>query len=197
MQPTFFCSTPGCLDIPWSRGLCSKHYQQGRKDGTLAPTIRHSLSSVDNDARTAVCAICGPVRIRPAGPSRGAQCMTLRRQHREKGRRSPLQREQRRGAMLKWRYSLTLEAWGELLESQGGCCAICKTDDPGAGRQWCVDHDHACCPGAATCGTCVRGLLCQRCNVFLGSVRDDADFLRAAASYLESPPALARGVMGG
>lgn len=40
------------------------------------------------------------------------------------------------------RYGLTLESFAALLASQGGACAICRTDQPG-GRynQWHIDHD--------------------------------------------------------
>lgn len=31
-----------------------------------------------------------------------------------------------------------------------------------------VDHDHHCCPGSASCGQCVRGIICQRCNSGIG-----------------------------
>lgn len=27
-----------------------------------------------------------------------------------------------------------------------------------------VDHDHGCCPHTASCGRCMRGILCPRCN---------------------------------
>jgi hypothetical protein len=48
-----------------------------------------------------------------------------------------------------------------------------------------VDHDHTCCSGEITCGKCVRGLLCVRCNTVLGLLRDDPEILRAAIAYLE------------
>ncbi|MCW2900996.1 MAG: hypothetical protein JWO67_3261 [Streptosporangiaceae bacterium] len=75
------------------------------------------------------------------------------------------------------------EAW---LAEQGGGCAVCGTTDPGgaSGDRFHVDHDHDCCPGHKSCPSCRRGLLCAKCNVGLGSFRDDPDRLMAAAAYL-------------
>lgn len=47
-----------------------------------------------------------------------------------------------------------------------------------------VDHDHTCCPGKRSCGRCVRGLLCNRCNRALGQFGDDIETLRRAVAYL-------------
>jgi hypothetical protein len=64
----------------------------------------------------------------------------------------------------------------------------------GEGQRICADHDHHCCPGqpkqrAKTCGKCIRGLLCFRCNTALGYIelyRDRADvyLARAAAAKI-------------
>ena len=84
------------------------------------------------------------------------------------------------------KYGLTEEALAVMLAAQGGRCAICGTDEPGGRNSvWHVDHDHSCCPSARTCGKCIRGLLCNRCNTGLGMFRDNAEALRAAADYLE------------
>lgn len=48
-----------------------------------------------------------------------------------------------------------------------------------------VDHDHACCPGDRSCGRCVRGLICQRCNAALGMLHDDLAAAQGLAEYLQ------------
>lgn len=67
-----------------------------------------------------------------------------------------------------------------MLTTQGGVCAICRSDDPAApkGGAFAVDHDHA--TGR------VRGLLCQKCNTALGGFRDNPKFLLAAIKYLKN-----------
>lgn len=83
-------------------------------------------------------------------------------------------------------YGITLERYNALLESQGGGCAICGNVPAAGAQRLAVDHDHRCCPSRKkSCGECVRGLLCGRCNRGLGYFDDDADMLGRAASYLD------------
>lgn len=66
-------------------------------------------------------------------------------------------------------YSLTEEHLDQMLGEQNGCCALCFVEfsDKPATRMG-IDHDHRCCSGIKSCGKCVRGLLCHRCNVMIG-----------------------------
>lgn len=73
-------------------------------------------------------------------------------------------------------YGVTAARFQALLAHQGGCCAICLTPDPGAGRNWHVDHCHE--TGV------VRGLLCTHCNLGLGHFKDNRVSLANAAKYL-------------
>ena len=82
------------------------------------------------------------------------------------------------------RLGMTPERYEEMLASQGGVCAICRGDDPGTGKRFAIDHDHSCCPGRRSCGKCVRGLLCQKCNRGLGLFNDDPERLEAAVRFL-------------
>lgn len=83
-----------------------------------------------------------------------------------------------------YHYKLTPEAYFALLEAHENRCAVCSTDQPGT-KDWHVDHDHSCCPGKRSCGECVRGILCSRCNTAIGGLQDDPTLLRAAADYLD------------
>ncbi len=89
-----------------------------------------------------------------------------------------------RGWNLKRLYGITIPHYMRLFNAQEGKCAICreKSDD-----EWLhVDHDHACCPGKKACGTCVRGLICGKCNRGLGNFNDNIQLLRNAITYLTS-----------
>jgi len=83
----------------------------------------------------------------------------------------------------KSRYRLSDERYQQLLEAQGGVCAICK-QECSTGKALAVDHDHSCCPPRKSCGDCVRALLCSRCNLGIGSFNDDINLLHAAVQYL-------------
>lgn len=68
------------------------------------------------------------------------------------------------------------------LRAQGGRCAVCGTKDPEPyhGTLWVVDHDHT-----KRGPECLRGVLCQPCNIGIGHLKDDLTILRAAVAYME------------
>lgn len=83
---------------------------------------------------------------------------------------------------LKNKYGIYLDEYKEMLESQGGVCAICKGsqldhNQYGEFYSLCVDHDHKTSKN--------RGLLCSGCNKGLGFFRDNSNYLRMAADYLD------------
>lgn len=77
--------------------------------------------------------------------------------------------------------------YSQTLERHGDKCAICKKSSGEAGKLS-VDHDHSCCAKGKSCGNCVRGLLCRKCNSGIGFFEEDAALLSAAISYLADPP---------
>jgi hypothetical protein len=83
-----------------------------------------------------------------------------------------------------FKFNMTPDAIRELFASLDFACAICRSTDP-HGRGWAIDHDHECCPEKGrSCGVCVRGILCGRCNVGLGMFQDDPARLAAASAYI-------------
>lgn len=84
---------------------------------------------------------------------------------------------------MKYRFSLAPEEYDRLLTEQGGVCLGCLLGPEEVG-DLVVDHDWSCCPGERSCGKCIRGLLCRKCNSALGMVRDDTKVLRQIIRYL-------------
>lgn len=82
------------------------------------------------------------------------------------------------------RHGISQSQRDQLALEQGGC-AVCGCTDPGS-KGWVVDHDHSCCGPHRSCEQCRRGIVCHRCNMVLGLVRDDADLLVSLADYLRA-----------
>lgn len=74
------------------------------------------------------------------------------------------------------RHGLTESKYLEMVEAQGGVCAVCRRECDVAGKLS-IDHDHDSGRG--------RGLLCKRCNSGLGFFRESPDVLERALAYLK------------
>jgi hypothetical protein len=95
------------------------------------------------------------------------------------------------------RYGLTIPRMNAILRVQDDACPICGVLAGDHGMEgvsfWHVDHDHACCNRAGSCGRCVRGLLCKSCNMrgvawYERLPEERRDWPRMNA-YLADPPA--------
>src|ERR1044072_8714070 len=111
--------------------------------------------------RMAQCAKCR-AETRPSRIGRPSQA--------GKGR-TPLQR---RAEHLMRKYGISMEQYAQMLESQGGVCAICGKPPKGE-KPLAVDHCHQ--------SGRVRALLCPACNRFVGGF----EFFRERAEKYLGP----------
>lgn len=90
----------------------------------------------------------------------------------------------KRQYMLMYKYKVTINQFLEM--SKNGCNVCGNTQE----RNLNIDHNHKCCSGeGATCGQCVRGVLCNRCNLTVGKyenglIRDDNPLKNKIKEYL-------------
>lgn len=89
-------------------------------------------------------------------------------------------KEKRRWQALERTYGITKEKYFELLEIQGGGCAICGRGIESGSSKLAVDHDHE--------SGQIRGLLCFRCNYGLSWFQENPRLLGRAAVYLHFHP---------
>jgi hypothetical protein len=92
-------------------------------------------------------------------------------------------KDKRRKYGLKNRYGITPEQYNILFDKQQGKCSICIKQQPQ--RKLSVDHDHRCCKGRRSCGKCIRGLLCVRCNTFIAQFEKMQDKLPHLKEYID------------
>lgn len=169
------CSS-GCLTQDHANWTCSGCGMERACDEWY-----YRKSGVNQGTRMTPCKECSKrqrVAWSRANPEKNAKAA---REHRRKNPRA--YRDQR----LRRDYGISLERYEQILEGQGGSCAICGTTDPRGKGTFHVDHDHSCCPTPRhSCGSCIRGLLCVRCNSGLGMFNDDAELVQAGVAYLRN-----------
>lgn len=98
------CLAPNCDREAKVRSLCKNHYRSYYRAGKLTENHKrmfisavHKLSEINPDTKIAVCANCGPVRIRSRGKS--GWCCRIDGNQKEARRRAKLRTE--RLALLK------------------------------------------------------------------------------------------------
>jgi hypothetical protein len=73
---------------------------------------------------------------------------------------------------LNRRFGMTPEDYDNMIDFQGGVCAICKNKCQRYGDRLSIDHNHS------------TGLLCENCNRALGLFYDNVGYLERAVRYL-------------
>lgn len=96
--------------------------------------------------------------------------------HKHKYKR-PYDYEYDKDKKLQSTYGISYQEYLVMLEAQGGCCAICGTDDTGKRKAFAVDHCHE--TGV------VRGLLCSSCNTGIGLLKEDLGIMKRAMEYVK------------
>lgn len=175
---------------PGGRHLCEECFGACQKCGGLV-----NRRPSDTGLR-ATCDACKPKRgkcyrcDKPRDGSHPSYCNACYKAYEGQWRRDnpDKARLKERRRTLRRFHGMTLKDYDDMLDRQGGGCAICGIPPERAGGRITgrgvpryslhVDHCH-------THGH-VRGLLCHHCNIALGEARDSPSILRAMAVYLEA-----------
>jgi hypothetical protein len=174
------CYGPECSRNAVKKGLCDTHYQQKTKrlNGELTPI---GSKWICKPAASLVRDVQGRKRCTTGHWVAEASF------HKDRTTSDGLEarcKGCRRASIITRTYNISLDDYDSLWDAQNGRCAACLS--LGADRSLCVDHDHSCCPSDKSCGNCVRGLLCTRCNALLGSAQDEVNVLKGCLAYLET-----------
>lgn len=124
------------------------------------PLDEFNLRSKNSDQRQSMCKECD-------------NKLALTRYHKNKEKYN----KARRNSTLKRRYGITEDEYFKMFNAQKGKCKLCGKTKPRKGaKHLIIDHCHS--TGK------VRGLLCNDCNVLLGKLKDDVNYIDRIKDYL-------------
>lgn len=96
----------------------------------------------------------------------------------EKRKLSPIYKNISKGYTLKKNYNITLDDYNKMLLEQDGKCWTCSKDvEEERNKVLCVDHDHL--TGK------VRKLLCNKCNIAIGLLKEDTKIIENVLNYIK------------
>lgn len=181
------CLFPPCVEPGRNLGYCKTHYDQHRRGRPMRAVKPYVPTTKRDEQGNKWCGTCETWKPEVAFASSKGKPDGLQTRCRECN--SAIYRARAdiiRDKMRKQRFNLSRAEFDAMFAVQGEACAICGTTEPGS-TYWCVDHDHRCCPMAGiSCGKCIRGILCARCNHGIGHMRDNPMILESAAAYLRA-----------
>lgn len=187
------CAFEGCTNEKRTRGYCGGHYSQFRQGKTLKPLRTSYRAPVEpriceRPECTRVVSslnLCNAhyeqqragkpfssIKVQKSGKAPYEKCVALGCERFNHARGLC----ERHYTATKT-YGISIERYTEMFRNG---CQICGVTE---GRLH-IDHDHSCCT-KGSCGKCVRGVLCHKCNTALGLLGDDVTRMSKAIGYLE------------
>jgi hypothetical protein len=164
---------------PEARRLCNRRNYLARREQRIEVQRQWRI---DNPGRTEAWKRANPDRVKAYQAASDAKYREKRladsRAYHAARRVANLEqmRATARRNKMAWKYGISEADYDAFAAAQGNGCAVCHAPLP-LNRSGHIDHDH-------NTGT-VRGLLCMRCNVGIGNLRDDPEILASAIDYLQ------------
>lgn len=140
------------------------------------PLIEFHRHNTSKDGHVSTCKPCAIERAK-------SWYYENREQHLER-----LRGDKSRNNHYKTRFKISLDDFINLSELQKFICANPGCNEAAKDQRngvLVVDHDRSCCSGTNSCGTCLRGLLCQGCNKALGLLKEDMDRILGLINYIK------------
>ena len=168
--PLKICAEPGCGNYA-RRKQAAKYCEEHATsiDYVLTGTGEKRRSTTQRQTKQQTTCSCGNTFTQWGTQFPNEQTTTMREFCPECRRMSPLTEDRLRYHRVPSAFIRKWLAQRDLLK-----CDLClrRLDRRTNAAQPTIDHDHRCCTGDRSCGNCVRGILCGRCNTWIGNLEN-------------------------